>query len=60
MEITPEISSKIKQLDEKYQAMGQDMNSYLDGLVVYGLFEVLGLCPYRYLTLTPEPSYKFP
>ena len=33
MEITPEIIARIKQLDEKYQAMGQDMNSYLDGLL---------------------------
>lgn len=33
MEITPEIVSRIKQLDEKYQAMGQDMVSYLDGLL---------------------------
>ncbi len=33
MEITPEIVSRIKQLDEKYQAMGQDMVSYLDGLI---------------------------
>lgn len=33
MEITPEIITRIKQLDEKYQAMGQDMNSYLDGLL---------------------------
>src|ERR1700749_2925642 len=33
MDITPEITNRIKQLDEKYQAMGQDMVSYLDGLL---------------------------
>lgn len=33
MEITPDIVTRIKQLDEKYQAMGQDMVSYLDGLL---------------------------
>src|SRR6201998_180573 len=33
MEITPDIVNRIKQLDEKYQAMGQDMNSYLEGLL---------------------------
>jgi tryptophan 2,3-dioxygenase len=33
MEITPEIAERIKLLSEKYQAMGQDMNSYLDGLL---------------------------
>jgi len=32
MEITPEITKRINQLNEKYQAMGQDMNSYLEGL----------------------------
>jgi len=33
MEITPEIKERLKQLEEKYSAMGQDMNSYLDGLL---------------------------
>lgn len=33
MEITPDIVNRIKQLDEKYQAMGQDMSSYLEGLL---------------------------
>jgi tryptophan 2,3-dioxygenase len=33
MEITPEIVARIKQLDEKYKDMGQDMVSYLDGLL---------------------------
>jgi tryptophan 2,3-dioxygenase len=33
MELTPEIVERIKQLDEKYGAMGQDMMSYLDGLL---------------------------
>lgn len=33
MELKPEIIEKIKLLDEKYQAMGQDLSSYLDGLL---------------------------
>lgn len=33
MEINPEILDRIKQLEEKYAAMGQDMLSYLDGLL---------------------------
>ncbi|MFL5753791.1 MAG: tryptophan 2,3-dioxygenase family protein [Bacteroidia bacterium] len=33
MEIKPGILEKIKQLDEKYSAMGQDLNSYLEGLL---------------------------
>lgn len=33
MEITAEIKEKIKQLNDKYAAMGQDINSYLDGLL---------------------------
>lgn len=33
MELKPEIVERIKKLDEKYQAMGQDLSSYLDGLL---------------------------
>lgn len=33
MEITPEIKDRLKQLGDKYEAMGQDMLSYLDGLL---------------------------
>lgn len=33
MEITPQLKEKIQQLQEKYEAMGQDMSSYLDGLL---------------------------
>ncbi len=33
MELKPEIVEKIKLLDKKYAAMGQDLNSYLEGLL---------------------------
>ncbi|MDA9555415.1 tryptophan 2,3-dioxygenase family protein [Pelobium sp.] len=33
MEITPEIQDKLVKLQQKYEAMGQDMASYLDGLL---------------------------
>jgi len=33
MDFTPEIKDKLHQLQEKYTAMGQDMVSYLDGLL---------------------------
>ena len=33
MELTPEIKSKLDKLQEKYEAMGQDMTAYLDGLL---------------------------
>jgi len=33
MDFTPEIKTKLDQLQEKYTAMGQDMASYLDGLL---------------------------
>ncbi len=33
MEISPEIQSKIQLLIEKYEAQGQDINSYLEGLL---------------------------
>src|ERR1700744_3962334 len=33
MSITPEIEQRLQLLQEKYEAMGQDMISYLDGLL---------------------------
>ncbi len=33
MEISPELYERIKKLQEKYESMGQDLNSYLDGLL---------------------------
>jgi tryptophan 2,3-dioxygenase len=33
MEITPEIQDRLEKLQAKYEAMGQDMVSYLDGLL---------------------------
>ncbi len=33
MSFTPEIDERLAQLQEKYEAMGQDMQSYLDGLL---------------------------
>jgi tryptophan 2,3-dioxygenase len=33
MELTPEIAERLQRLQEKYEAMGQDMTSYLDGLL---------------------------
>ncbi len=33
MEITPEIREKLEKINEKYAALGQDMGSYLDGLL---------------------------
>ena len=32
MELSPEIIEKVKKLEEKYKATGQDLGSYLDGL----------------------------
>jgi tryptophan 2,3-dioxygenase len=33
MELQPEIIEKLQRLEEKYAAMGQDMQSYLEGLI---------------------------
>ncbi|WP_448701449.1 tryptophan 2,3-dioxygenase family protein [Mucilaginibacter sp. AW1-3] len=33
MHITPEIEERLQRLQDKYEAMGQDMTSYLDGLL---------------------------
>jgi tryptophan 2,3-dioxygenase len=37
MEITPEIQDRLKKLADKYDALGQDMLSYLDGLLYSNL-----------------------
>ena len=34
MELTKDILEKLQKLEDKYEAMGQDMNSYLDGLLI--------------------------
>ncbi|SES17108.1 tryptophan 2,3-dioxygenase family protein [Pedobacter rhizosphaerae] len=33
MELTPEITDRLQKLEEKFSAMGQDLNAYLDGLL---------------------------
>ncbi len=33
MSLDPEIIERVKKLEEKYSAMGQDLTSYLDGLL---------------------------
>src|SRR6187200_2848067 len=33
MELKPEFLQRLEQLEKKYSAMGQDLNSYLDGLL---------------------------
>ncbi|SMD16883.1 tryptophan 2,3-dioxygenase family protein [Pedobacter nyackensis] len=33
MEITPEVSERLSKLQQKFSAMGQDINAYLDGLL---------------------------
>ena len=33
MEITPDIKKRLELLRDKYAAIGQDLNSYLDGLI---------------------------
>ena len=34
MELTPDITERLKKLNEKYEAMGQSMPNYLDGLLI--------------------------
>lgn len=33
MEITPELKEKLTRLNEKYAALGEDFNAYLEGLL---------------------------
>ena len=60
MEITPEIEDRLKKLKEKYATMGQDMLSYLDGLLYS---EYLTYWDYVHLDVllnlqTPETPFK--
>jgi tryptophan 2,3-dioxygenase len=40
MQISPEIEQRLAQLQQKYEAMGQDMSSYLDGLLYADFFSL--------------------
>lgn len=60
MEITPEIAKKLDLLNEKYQTMGQDMNSYLDGLLYMDYLKYWDYIHVDTLLSLQNPRTNFP
>ena len=60
MELSPEIVEKIKLLDEKYQAMGQDLKSYLDGLLISNYLTYWDYVHVDKLLTLQNPKTDFP
>jgi len=60
MEITPEISEKLALLNEKYSALGQDLNSYLDGLLYADTVKYWDYIAVDTLLSLQKPRTSFP
>lgn len=60
MEITPEIHSKLERLNEKYGALGQDLLSYLDGLLYADVTTYWDYIQVDTLLSLQKPKTKFP
>ncbi len=60
MELSPEIIEKVKLLDEKYQAMGQDLKSYLDGLLISNYLTYWDYINVDKLLTLQNPKTDFP
>ena len=60
MEITPEIQQKLKLLKEKYSALGQDLSSYLDGLLHTDVTTYWDYIELDTLLSLQKPKTKFP
>ena len=60
MELTPEITNRIKKLDEKYQAMGQSLTNYLDGLLISNYLTYWDYTHVDKLLTLQNPKTDFP
>jgi tryptophan 2,3-dioxygenase len=60
MEVTPEILEKLQLLHQKYKAMGQDMSSYLDGLLYADVTTYWDYIQTDTLLTLQKPKTKFP
>jgi tryptophan 2,3-dioxygenase len=58
--ITPQLAEKIKLLKEKYAHMGQDLNSYLDGLLVSDYVDYWNYINLDALLNLQHPRTNFP
>ncbi|MBU3659469.1 MAG: tryptophan 2,3-dioxygenase [Flavobacteriales bacterium] len=60
MEITPEIKQRLELLNEKYGALGQDLLSYLDGLLYADVTTYWDYIELETLLSLQKPKTKFP
>ena len=60
MEITPEIKQRLELLNEKYSALGQDLLSYLDGLLYADTVKYWDYIELDTLLSLQKPRTKFP
>ena len=60
MEFTPEITDRLKKLDEKYQAMGQSLTNYLDGLLISNYLTYWDYTHVDKLLTLQNPKTDFP
>lgn len=60
MELNQDIIDKINLLDEKYQAMGQDLKSYLDGLLISNYLTYWDYVHVDKLLTLQNPKTDFP
>lgn len=60
MEITDEIKDKLQKLNDKYTALGQDLNSYLDGLLYADTLNYWDYIQVDTLLSLQKPRTSFP
>ena len=60
MEITPEITQRLELLNEKYSALGQDLVSYLDGLLYADTVKYWDYIELDTLLSLQKPRTQFP
>lgn len=60
MELTPEILDRLKQLNEKYELMGQNLVSYLDGLLMANYLPYWDYTHVDTLLTLQNPKTDFP
>ena len=60
MELTPEIIERLKKLAAKYDAMGQDISSYLDGLLYADYLTYWDYIDLDVLLTLQKPKTSFP
>lgn len=60
MELTPDVTERLKKLDEKYQAMGQSLTNYLDGLLISNYLTYWDYTHVDKLLTLQNPKTDFP